>query len=301
MSLENLLGKEGAKKLQPKPFGINPKAKYDRKEFCKKAKKLFKLEGYFSKFAQNPNDINNFNDLAGICLECMVGSNEQKISQLENPHLAYSQADSLLNEGYSNMADYIHNNRNEIFNELSAKQLYEVFLNPNVPLFKTGNKKYDRIKQLRDKISMILRANEGKEDPSAIVQDEVKDFIESMPQGQKEYFFKNQEALYPVLAQHVIRGMYQEYQNLFKDKNGKLSKNKIIEYFDESYKAAEDFIKDEIPKREQEVYRHDNLRNFYVEIARTFYKQEKKEQEKDDDSDRKKREAEAEDLGLRNP
>lgn len=301
MGLEDLLGKEGAKKIKPKPFGINPNSKYDRKEFCKKFKKLQKLEGYFSKFVQNPNDLNNFNDLAGICLEFMVGSDEQKISQLENPHMAYSQADALLNEGYSDMADYIHHNKDEVLNELSAKQLYQVFANPNVPLFKTGNKEYDRIKNLRDKINLILRTQEEKGDITSLVQDEVKDFIDSMPQGQREYFFKNQAALYPVLAQHVIRGMYQEYQNLFKNKKGKLDKDKIKDYFDKSYEAAEDFIKDEIPNKEQAAYRHDNLRSYYVEIARSFYKSEKKEQEKDDDSERKEREDEAESIGLRNP
>ena len=312
LTLEELIGKEQLDSISGKRFGIidvkmnrdgvtyGNIPNYERKEFVERAGDLFDVEEYYAKLKQNSNDMDALKDLIKIAVDYVPGDKKRmKVLMQENPHLAISQADSLYSYGTIAMAKYIEKNRSKVFDKLNEKQLYSVF--QKTPSYITGNKEYDRIKVLKEKIKQMQEAEENKMDISLIVRDEFQELIERIPEEQRKFISDNADLVMPVLNQSLIHGIQRAYRSLFRDAEGNPIKSQIVDYLKANYKVAEDFMENEIPK-DKPFERFDvwdkRLKPHYIELARELYRPEKKEVKKDKDKDKEERKAKANDLGI---
>ncbi len=297
MALTDYLTEDEIGEIKGKPFGIDFKGKYDREEFVKRAEDLFNVEEYYSKLRENSSDIGALNDLMGIAIEYMADDKRKNIALLQkNPHLALEQGEILYSAGSYSMAKFVENNRNEFLDRLSVEQLYSLFR--RVPLYKTEDKKYERIRGLREKVMLIQEVGRKGGDIGSVVEEELKELMEKVPDEQKGFIVRNQiPSLIKTLAEYIQKA----FVSLFRDEEGKLDKSALRRFLEDNYKVAEDFIDKEIPNdkpKEKEKYWNDNLKTQYVEVARELYGSEKKEERKDKDKDKEERKDKAKNLGL---
>lgn len=296
-SLEYLAGEEELNKGKAKPFGIAAGIPYSRDTFVKDAGDLFDLEEGYQKFRKDSKDTDALEDIVKVISKYFTGGRTNSSQMfMENPAQALDFANSALSRGYVSMAGFVANQREELLDKLSAKQLYSLFA--RVPLYKSGEKERDRIKDLRDKVFQMQRANEEGKDIGSAVQDEVQELIESLPDEQKMFVNKNHQIALPYLTNYVARSIQKAFSSLFKDKEGKLDKKAIINYITENYTVAEKFI-DTLPDDEKADYWDDNLKPQYVEIARELYGAEKKAYKLEKNPEKEARKARAKEVGLR--
>lgn len=301
LTLEELIGKQALDEIKGKPFGINSADKYDRKEFVKSASDLFDIEEYYSALRENSSNMDALNDLIGVAVDYMAGDKKANAALLqENPHAAIEEAEVLYSYGSIAMAKYIENNRREVLDKLDAKQLNSVF--QRVPLQKTGDKEYDRIRDLREKIMQMQKASEEKGDIGDIIRNELNELIEQIPEEQKIFLSRTKDLSLPILQRAIIDRIQKAYALAFRDKEGNLDKEKLRKCLVANYKVTEDYMKNEIPSGdEKEKFKiwDKNLKSHYLELARELYKPEKKTQKEKDDPDKEKRKSYAASLGIR--
>lgn len=296
--LEELI-RERFKELAGKPFGINPYMAYNRDNFVETTGKLFDVEKAYQRLNRNPHDIGALNDLIGIAAGHMTGKPEDNIALLsQNPHVAIDQGDVLLSKGYTNLAKFVENHRNQFLSELSAEQLYALFEDERFPYYKTNDREHERASKLREKILQMKAAQKQGISLDAVVQQEVKELIEAAPEEQRIFIARNQHLVIPYLTRAIIEELQGAYAGLFRDKEGNLDRNALINYLIANYNVAEDFIAG-VPDKEQADYWNDNLKPQYVEIARQLYSSEKAAKERDENPEKEARKDRARELGLR--
>jgi len=295
-SLEHLAGEEELNKGKAKPFGIEVNMPYSRDAFVKNSADLFDLEKAYGKLRKDSNDKDALEDLVKVTSKYLVGgrSNASEIL-MQNPGQALDFANAALSKGYANMANFVSNQREELLNKLSEKQLYSLFF--SMPSYKSGDKKRDRITDLREKVKQMQRANEEGKDIGSVVENEVQELVESLPEEQKIFVSRNQQIVIPYLTKYVARSIQKAFSSLFKNKELKLDKKELVNYITENYKIAEDFI-DTVPDDEKSDYWNDNLKPQYIEIARELYKSEKKAKKLKDNPEKEARKARAGEIGL---
>lgn len=305
MSLDELVDKQSIDAIKGKDFRIDPNSKYDREEFVKRAKPLFKLERYYSKLLENSSDISALRDLIGIVTRYMPGIPQDNADKLEKDvNLAIEKGDLYVSVGSLAMAQFVQNNLDDLLDKFSDKKLSElVFLNPQFTIFKSDNPTYEKFRKRRDKFFQLQEANKNHQDPSSLIEEEYKEFLTMVPDYEKEFIERNREKLEPGLKQSLLMIMQNEFFKMFRTKDGKkLDREAIKAFIKDNYKTAEDYIKNEIPSdqpREKFKRWDDNLKPMYLHIARSLYKPEEHEQDVEDDPDAVEREEEAEDMGLR--
>lgn len=307
MALEELIGKDAVKSIAGRPFGIDPKIEYDanskeiRVEFVKRAGDLFDVEEYFQKLKENSNDVTALNDLAGVALNYMAGNKNENLVIMRDPHMALEQADVLLDTGYKNMAKFIENNRDDILDKLSAKDLYNIVNNPNLPFFLTKDKDHNKILLLRSKIMEMQQASQKNGDVGSVIQKELGDLINHIPEEQKKFLQRNSSAYLNSMT-HAVNGEIQKaYGALFKLSDKKtLDKSALKKFLEDNYEVIEDIMKED-DRSEGEVFsRWDkNLKIHYVELARQLYSPEKKQAKRDKDEDKEDRNDSDKKLGVK--
>lgn len=316
MTLDDLLGEEEVERIAGKPFGIamkrnaggvyefDPKFPYEIKEFVRRAGDLFDLEEYYGKLIQNSGDVGALNDLTGLVTNYIEGDDEYKAEWVaqakENPHLALSRGDKCLSSGYESMARFVESHRTDLLDKLSGEQLFAILSSPRIPLYKIGDKKHDRVVDLRNKILQIQKASEEKGDLTSVVGEELKGLIGRIPVEHQAYIFENQHLVFPSLARVIVRALLKQYDSLFKNREGEYDKKALIKYLEANYKAAEDFI-DEIPeseRKERQDYWDKNQKVHYLEVARMLYASEKKEQKEEDNPEKEDRKKVAREMGI---
>lgn len=162
MGLESLIGSEGMKKIVGKPFGIDPFAKYDSKDFVKKAGELFRLEKHYSDIMKNSGDLNAINSLTEIALPYMPGSSGDNAQLLRDSLIASQQAEILLGVGNKKMVSYVGKNLKSLVKNLSQE---------GITAFAVGL-------GLRDKKYLVLSQALRMEDREAMVNLVRDNFLE---------------------------------------------------------------------------------------------------------------------------
>ncbi len=310
MTLETLIGKDTLKSLRGRPFGIDPKIVYNsnseeiRAEFVGKAGDLFDIEEYYATLRENSGDIGTINDLVGIAVNYMPGDKGENAAMLRDPHVALEQADVLLSAGYYNMARFVENNRDAIFDRLSADQLYGLF--SKVPLYKTGNQEHDNIADLRAKMMQIQEASKKGEDLGSAIQKELQELIGMIPEEQRAFLQNNSRAMISSLTNAVVNGVQKSFKGLFRQQDKTLDKNALREYLEDNYEVVEDTLDDKnkssserLSEREKFGRWDKNLKMQYVEVARALFKSEKPIHKKEKDEDKKAREDRDKNKGMR--
>jgi len=302
MALEKMIGEDEFKGIVGKPFGINPEAPYERKEFVARADPLFDLTGYHAALTKNSGDVEALNDLTGLLSGYIEGDDQYKKEWTEqakeNPHLAISRSDKCLSMGYVNMAKFVEKNRKSLLDKLSAEQLYKVF--SRVLLYKTGDKEHDRVADLKMKMMQIQQAVQEGGNINDVIAKELKELRESMPPEHQAYLFENEHIVSPALGKVIIRTLQKKFSSLFRDDKGNLDKNQLIKYLKRNYKVVEDDIESIPADNEKERYKRweKNLKPQYIEIARELLSSEKSEQKKEDDPDGEERKKTAKGKGM---
>lgn len=294
MTLEELIGREETKKLAGKPFGINPSMDYstedDRKEFVSRAGDLFDLEEYYGKLVKNSSDFSALKDLVGKVGGYIEGDNDYKRGWIErakeNPTHALERGDIYLSEGYLSMAKFVEKNRAQILEKLSAEQLYALFA--RVPLYETGDKEHDRAKNLRTMVMQIIKAEREGGDIGSIINAELNELRDKMPDENKIYVHQDAHLAVPGLGRAIVRAIFKSYNKLFKDKDGKLNKEALIRYLERNYKVMEDEMSRFKEEKDKFKCWDKNLKPQYREIARELYKSEEPAQKKEDEPEREK-------------
>jgi len=298
MSLEGLIGKEEVKKLTGKPFNIDPRGSYDRDEFVKKSKNLFKLEQYYSKLKENANDIGALQDLIKYTAPFTPGdTNENMILFQENPHLALEQAENLFSSGTVAMGQFVEDKRRSLLEKLNGKQLYEIF--KKVPLYDTGNREYDKIRDLRDKVMQLEQAEEKKIDPMAVLGNELQELYAQISPEQRRFISENQHLILPSLLKAIGDKIQKANKKSFKNEDGSFNEPLLRDYLVANYKAVEDQMASAPASVDKGSFWNDNLKPHYIEIARALYKSEKSKQEEEEDSEKKVWQKKSEDKGMR--
>jgi hypothetical protein len=309
-TLEGMLDESEIKEIAGKPFGIDPKSDYDRKEFVFRAGEFFDLSEYYAQVSQNSGDIGALKDLVGKAADYIEGDDEYKkdwISRAtQNPHLAIARGDAMLGTGQISMAKYVEKNRDEFLNKLQVEKLHGIIFSQ--PLYSTGEEKHDKIKDLISKIRKINEAieKEKKGEHGAIdevIQKEFKDLIATIPEEHKIYLNEDISYALPKLKEVLIRRINRKAGMLFRDKDGNLDKNEIVSYLKRNYKAVEDNIEN-VPKGEEHNKERfkiwdKNLKLHYLTLAQALYGQEKPGQEEDNDKDKQARKKESAEKGIR--
>lgn len=314
MNLDDLLGEEDIESIAGKPFSIgeirnaegvneiHPEIPYERRDFVKKAKALSKLQKYYRKYGEN-GDKTALKDMIDLLLGYIEGDKKYKRdwfeSAHENPHIASSRAENYLEVGEEAMARFVENHRRELLDKLSEKSLAGLISNPNLGFYKTGDKKWDRITELRNKYMQIQKAMQEKGDLASIVGEELEQLIKRMPIENSAYVSEYEHVAVPGMADVLLRLVVKKYSSLFKGKDGKLDKSEIIKYLEANYKLAEDYAED-IPKSETGELKDnwDNRKAHYLAVANSLYRQEEPEQDKEDNPDQLIRQEKARDAGL---
>jgi len=299
-TLEELLTEMFNGKTGPK-FNLPSNVQYSRKPFVDAAGDIFDLEDYYSNLASGKGSVSNIRDLREILRnnapqEMLSQDNLEKLET--NQAFALDWAESFLSDGYISLARYVSHNRDKLLEKLSDEDL--VGLVSRVPLYKTGNAKYDRIRELRAKVFAIRQAQDQGKDPTEVVAKDVDKLIESYTPNLRAFIDRNKTAMLPAIIDSQIKKVLKDYSNAFKNAEGKIDRKMMLECLKTNYKVAEDFIKD-LPDKEKVGYWDKNLKNHYVEIARALFPSEKAKYKVDKDKDKEERKAKAKGLGLTNP
>ena len=126
-----VLNPEDVKGLVGKAFGINPNSDYDREDFTKHGKSLFKTKRYYNNLVKNPFDVEALDDLINITSPYLPSKfRDQIITEArQNPRIILDKA--RLNESFGDiaMAKFVEHNRTKMLNTCSSKELYTLFLN----------------------------------------------------------------------------------------------------------------------------------------------------------------------------
>ena len=278
MALEDLMGKS---------FGIDPNESYERKQFVEEMGRFFDFSGYYNKLKESKGtDLDSLQDLAAIASGYMVGKKEKNFDRLTNdPTMALKQGKCLVSAGEEKTAKFVENHRDSLLDKLSAEQLYVLFT--SVPLYETGDKEHNRIRDVREKIRNMEQIADKRGDIGSVVQEEVKELIEKAPPEQKVFISMHRDAVRDI-TEDVVEGTHKEYQSLFRDKEGKLDKSALIKYLTENYEAA---IREmnALPEKERAGFWSDNLKLPYLMLAQQLYFSENKEQKKEDDPEKEAR------------
>jgi len=290
--------------FEGKDFGINENLGYshavDSGEFTNNADDLFDIEKYFRQLMDKPHDPATINDLVGIAVNYHRGSANkgerfQELSEEFNQgNAAFDAAKGLLDAGYLSMARFVERNRDAVLDKLDEKSLWDLVT--KVPLFKTKDKEHNRFIRLRETIAdMTEAAKEGN--TIAAIANEISHYMEHVPRGQEEFYFKGQHLVVPKLIRLVEKAIQDAYRKYFAGADGKLDKRKMQDYLESNYKAMEDELKEvdgdvkDLSTRRGD-YWDKNLKMQYVELARRAHAIEKgpyKEKVNPDKEEDKKR------------
>ena len=200
------------------------------------------------------------------------------------------------------MAKFVENNRDELLEKLSEKQLLSLI--GRVPLYPTGNREHDRVSYLINKLREMQRAGQEKGDISDVVQEELKELIEQMPEEQRSFMQYCPEMM-GSLTKSIAQKLGGAYEGLFRKEDKSLDKRAMVKYLIDNYKVAEDFLDDtnkpaneKLSEGEKASIWDKNLKTQYLEIARELLGSEKKKYKRDKDEDKENRKDKAKSLGL---
>ena len=286
-SLEELVGQVPS--FEGKPFGINPKLGYshavDNGEFIGNADDLFDVEKYFKKLMdKQPADII---DLVKVAVKYHRGPAnrderfQELINELNQGNAGFDAAKNLRDAGYVEMGRFVDKNRDAVLDKLDEESLASLVMDPKIPLYITGNKEHDRFINLRQRMAeMQEAAKEGN--PDAAITKEIQHYMMHVPEGQEEYYLKNQHLVVPKLIRLIQNAIQEAYGKYFAGADGKRKpdKGKLKAFIKANYKAMEDKIDKQdgdINDRGSEKFNvwDKNLKMQYVELARRAYAIEK--------------------------
>lgn len=297
MALEEILGTEEARKLYAKNFSIDPSMLYKRKDFVEKAGDLFDMEEYLQILEKTPGHQGALSDLIEMGLKFMPKdkSGEMAGALRSNPYMANVLGNDLYKYAAVDMARFVGNHRKKFLNDLSAKALYSLFT--SMPLYDTGKKEHEIIKNLRNKVLSIQQKAQQGQDPSSEVQEEVMDVVKKLPLAQQEFIGKFQHTIIPIISKSVLIALNERFGTLFMSRDGKIDKSALQDYLTANYRVAEDYV-NKVPEKERSDYWDKNLKPQYMQIARLRYKDEKSAQKWEDNPEKQQRKQDAEALGL---
>jgi hypothetical protein len=309
-------GKEALDKSMGKPFGIDLNKGYKKDKdlkypydqyFYKQAKDLFDLLENYQRFQKDDNDSDARDDLTEICEKYLKGTPAE--DTLKDPNQLMNYANDIASQGMVSMAKWVEKNIDDVFDEFSTEQLYQIF--SSVPLYnkkqdnKSGTddetkiKEHNRIKKLRDKVTEInrdLQENKG-EGLRKILEEDIKEYMEGIKEKNPQLLrYIRLEGLTNMLVKSINNSLIMN----FADKEGKeLDRDKIIDYLKDNYKVVEDYTKDYEKDKDYEKIKakawDKNLKGQYFTIAQALYNSEKtnykKQELKDNDYKREAKEA----------
>lgn len=299
MALETLLSKEEieeaksrVERLQGKEFSIDPNEGYQRKDFAKSADRLFDLQEHYAELVKNVHNRQALEDVIGDIFNFVTGEKDPKspnyiVNQFfENPHHVVNEAKRILDEGEKNMVYYVDNKRNQLLSMLDEEQLYSLAMSPELPFYKTGNPKYDKITELKKKLMQMEKAKEEKQDPSVVVQQEVRELLKKLSPRQRKFAEENPQLVIGSIAEFMLQKIQKGYKELFRTPKGDYDKNAMREYLEANYDVIEDTMRDAVNEGDiADVWKY-NLKPHYLGIAKLLLKSEKKAQKREDNPTR---------------
>lgn len=306
MALDDLLSKERIDKISEdfglgeekvKSFGIDPKSSYDSDEFVKRANSLFDLDEHYNALRQNINDMDALGDVVKDIIPYIPAPEIMGREFFQNPHAAIAEADNMLSKGQVSLAKFVENNRRTMLEKLDEKDLYGLF--QRTPSYATGNQEYDRAKNLKEKIMKMAQAQKEGQDITEFVKDDVDKLIKGAGEDQAEFIKRYENLIRPRLTERIITDIQREFASLFRNKEGKYDKSKLIDYLEANYKVVEDEIKDADNDRDKNGLWDKNLKQQYLAIAQILLGNEKKRLNEEKDPEREKWKKDVKSKGLR--
>jgi hypothetical protein len=284
----NPIIKENLEEDKGKTFSINPYSDFkgNEDEFARRMNAITDLKAYWEAASKNKGDIGAKNDLLGVLSNYLPRA---QLAVVQNNYDALLYAAYVnYEEGLKGMAMFVENNRSEVLNELSEKQLFDLFLRTG--LYNTKRKDDDNFRGIRNKYLEIQEAHQRGQDLGAVVEEELAELVNKAPTAINLFYGMYYDSCKPYLIQTAVEKVGNSLKGLFRDNKGKLNKQAIISYLERNYKAIEDLMEYSLEKgkKEQAFKLWDkNLKRDYFLIAEMLYPSKKEEQEWRDDSTKK--------------